>query len=140
MVHVFILFKTGKAGSVPRNNQDTLIKQEILADCGCEKERNMIRSLNHAKHPMQPIGFAEDKVIRFKRNAIVRYLLDAGSLDLNKLAIHGGFSKDDWTQFYQLIGYSVSGFGELSLVDKKTIKEADAIADKLYRKKHDKKS
>ena len=85
------------------------------------------------KHPMQPIHFAKDKVIRFKQNAIVRFILDAGPNDLNKLATMD-FTKDDWTQFMQLIGYSVSGYGELSFVDKKVIKEADAIAEKMMRK------
>ena len=68
------------------------------------------------KHPMQPIYIDGHDTVRFKGNAIVRYLLDAGPFDLNQLAIIPGISKDDWTQFTQLIGYSVCGFCNLSYV------------------------
>ena len=37
-------------------------------------------------HPMQPIE-KKDGVIRFKENAIVRFLLDAGPNDLNSIAL-----------------------------------------------------
>lgn len=82
------------------------------------------------KNPMQPIGFDEDGVIRFKRNAIVRLLLDTGKLTLNDLACMS-FSQTDWQQFYQLIGYSVSGYGDLSNVSEGSIANADEQADGL---------
>ncbi len=97
------------------------------------------------KHPMQPIDYdgkttetSPYGVIRFKENRIVCYLLEHGGLDLNKLAIED-FSKDDWTQFNQLIGYSVSGFGDLSRVSKKAVHKADKKAHKLWKKTHGKK-
>lgn len=40
-----------------------------------------------AKHPLQPLVLNDDGVVRFKPNAIVRFLLDAGPYDLNKLAM-----------------------------------------------------
>ena len=80
------------------------------------------------KNPTQPIYKAKDGVIRFKINKIVRLLLDVGPIDMNKLACMD-FSNDDRMQFAQLIGYSVSGFGELSYCDEETINEADRIAD-----------
>lgn len=61
---------------------------------------------------MQPVVWDGHGVIRFQQNEIVRYLLDNGGLDLNKL--HGTghsaprFLRSDWDQFHQLIGYSVS--------------------------------
>ena len=62
---------------------------------------------------MQAIEFDGHGVVRFRGNAIVRYLLDEASAgrrcDLNDIARHGGFSRVDWEQFDQLIGYSVSG-------------------------------
>ena len=76
------------------------------------------------KNPIQPIELAEDDVVRFKRNAIVKLLLDTGKLTLNDLACMS-FSQTDWEQFYQLIGYSVSGFGELSNVSEELIAYAD---------------
>src|ERR1035441_4001336 len=81
------------------------------------------------KHPMQPIGYDETgEIIRFKQNAIVRYILDFGTLDLNAIALLP-FTVEDRVQFAQLIGYSVSGFGDLPYVPKKVVAEADAVAD-----------
>ena len=83
------------------------------------------------KHPLQPIGWDKNGVIRFKPNAIVNYILDEGGIDLNHIAVRG-FSDDDRTQFAQLIGYSVSGGAGLSYFDPMKRLEADAIADALY--------
>ena len=67
------------------------------------------------KHPMQPLETDEHGVLRFKQNAIVRYLLDNGGIDLNRIACLQ-FSQDDRVQFAQLIGYSLRGFHELNYV------------------------
>lgn len=80
-------------------------------------------------HPMQPVILLKG-VIRFKANAIVRYLLDSSKDDLNSLALMP-FSAEDWNQFAQLIGYSVSGFGDLSYVFPETVEAADREAEKL---------
>jgi hypothetical protein len=89
--------------------------------------------MSRVKHPMQPVVMVSG-VARFKQNAIVRHLTDSQPWVLNRLATMD-FSKDDWTQFYQLIGYSVSGFGDLSLVDKKVVVEADALVDAMIAKR-----
>lgn len=68
-----------------------------------------------AEHPMQPLESDEDGRTRFKRNALVCYLLDNGGIDLNKLATLD-FSQDDRQHFAQLIGYSLKGFHELRYV------------------------
>ena len=68
-----------------------------------------------AEHPVQPLIVDPDGVVRFKSNAIVRYLLDACPFDLNKLAVMP-FSDEDREQLAQLIGYSLCGFSELSYV------------------------
>jgi hypothetical protein len=65
-------------------------------------------------HPMQDF-VNDDGVVRFKRNAIVEYLLDNGGIDMNKIAMLK-FSQEDRVQFAQLIGYSLNGFHELSYV------------------------
>ena len=83
-------------------------------------------------HPMQPIEVAEDGVTRFKRNAIVCLLLDAGPFDMNILARLPGISQEDRAQFAQLIGYSVSGYGELPYA--LNVTEADAMAEELAAK------
>jgi len=67
------------------------------------------------KNPLQPLYTDERGTTRFKANAIVRYLLDHGGIDMNRLAVLE-FSDDDRVQIAQLIGYSISGFGDLSYV------------------------
>jgi high-affinity Fe2+/Pb2+ permease len=66
-------------------------------------------------HPIQPLLKDDQGVLRFKKNAIVEYLLDHGLITLNDLAIIN-FSDEDRQQFAQLIGYSLSGYSELSYV------------------------
>jgi hypothetical protein len=105
------------------------------------------------KYPMQPIEFDDYGVIRFKRNRIVDDLLSfatvkgGGSpgyetpytkLDLNEISRgvqNGRYSVEEYEQLCQLIGYSVSGFGDLSLVRKRTVSTADRRAYKLAKEK-----
>ena len=65
------------------------------------------------KHPRQPTALDEHGTLRFKSNAIVRYLLDNGPFDMNHLAVQD-FSDEDRCQFAQLIGYSECGYEDLS--------------------------
>lgn len=74
-------------------------------------------------HPVQPLVIDEHGTLRFKKNAIVRYLLDNGPFDMNHLSVCG-FSDEDREQFAQLIGYSLGGFGELSYVTDTTYDRA----------------
>lgn len=84
------------------------------------------------KHPMQPIVLVKG-VARFKANALVRYLLDNGGLDLNDLAKLPNIPDEDHAQLAQLIGYSVSGYGDLSYaVD---VEAADAKVRELLKAK-----
>ena len=80
-----------------------------------------------AEHPMQPVQHDDDGVIRFKANAIVRFLLDAGPYDMNKLAMMP-WSQEDREQFAQLIGYSVCGFNELQYVSDAACERANDAA------------
>lgn len=75
------------------------------------------------EHPIQPLEDDGNAVLRFKQNNIVRYLLDHGSIGLNQLALID-FPKEDHEQFAQLIGYSLSGFGDLSFVSDSTFEKA----------------
>lgn len=82
-------------------------------------------------HPMQEIEQDARGVMRFRANKIVQYLLDRGPVDMNHLGRVSwgeGFTSDDWDQFNQLIGYSVSG---CPLVNKELQKAADIEADKV---------
>ncbi len=80
------------------------------------------------KHPIQPLYKDEHDTLRFKENAIVRYLLNAGPFDMNDLADER-FSIEDMVQFAQLIGYSLGGFGDLSYVSDDTYETARLMAD-----------
>ena len=79
-----------------------------------------------ASHPIQPLELDARGIVRFKANTIVRYLLDNGGIDLNKIACLQ-FPQADQEQFAQLIGYSHSGFGELSYVSDETYEAAGAM-------------
>lgn len=82
------------------------------------------------RHPMQPLIKDEEGTVRFKSNKIVEYLLELGRAvgkDLNALHCMN-FSQADWVQFNQLIGYSVSGFHELSIVPDEVALEASRRA------------
>ncbi len=83
------------------------------------------------KQPMQSVYLNEHGTARFRPNKIVRYLLDAGIFDMNHIALLPHISKQDREQFAQLIGYSVSGFGDLSYAREKTIAKADRRVEKL---------
>lgn len=78
------------------------------------------------KHPIQPLALDPHGVLRFKKNTIVQFLLDAGPFDMNQIAIKE-FSAEDQEQFAQLIGYSLSGFGDLSYVSDETYETAERM-------------
>lgn len=79
-------------------------------------------------NPIQPLTKDDEGVLRFKKNKIVEYLLDHGGISLNDLAFMD-FDKDDRQQFAQLIGYSLSGYGELSYVDDDAYDVAQIMAE-----------
>lgn len=83
------------------------------------------------KHPMQPV-YDDHGIARFKDNKIVRYLLDNGGTDLNKIACMQ-FDQNDEEQFAQLIGYSVGGFGDLSYASAEVIAAADKLAEEILK-------
>lgn len=83
------------------------------------------------RHPMQPLIRTQEGTVRFKQNAIVRHLLDKGGIDMNMLA-RMDFTQDDRQQFAQLIGYSLSGFHELSYVSDVVAKQASEEARKQW--------
>jgi hypothetical protein len=93
-----------------------------------------------ALHPMQPVEWDEHGVIRFKRNRIVERLLEVASahgFDLNQIAIEGArgnFDDEDQRQLAQLIGYSVSGYGDLSYATRNSVRRADRRAAALIKR------
>lgn len=88
-------------------------------------------------HPTQPVVWDGQGVTRFKQNDIVEFLLWFASwrgMTLNEIAGVPNaigvevptFSAEDWTQFQQLTGYSVSGWGSLSYVSNSAYRKAVA--------------
>lgn len=98
-----------------------------------------MKKFKYKKPPMQPVGWDGKGVVRFQGNAVVRQLLDQSSargFDLNNLSIAcQDAPQADWEQFAQLIGYSVSGFGDLSYASPETIDKADRKVDRLVDKR-----
>lgn len=87
-------------------------------------------------HPMQNIRVDFDGTIRFQENKIVTYLLEVASkngCDMNKLAAMD-FPDEDRMQFAQLIGYSLSGYAELSYANEDSISKMDKKLNKLLKK------
>ena len=80
------------------------------------------------KHPIQPLIKDKHDVLRFKKNEIVSFLLDQGGFDMKKLGAMP-FSDEDREQFAQLIGYSLSGFAELSYVSDETYEAARELLE-----------
>jgi len=89
-------------------------------------------SYDNMNHPIQPVYLAEGGVLRFKPNKIVRFLVDKGGYDLNKLATMD-FSAEDWEQLAQLIGYSISGAGDLSYMSDRVWYMAQKRGEKLLK-------
>ena len=82
------------------------------------------------KHPIQPVVKDDRGVERFKENAIVRYLFDSGACNMNVLA-RLPFDREDREQFAQLIGYSLSGAGDLSYMSDETLSAAEIMSTKV---------
>lgn len=68
------------------------------------------------KHPAQAIYVDAAGTARFRVNSIVRWLLDSGPHDMNRVALER-FDVEDRQQFAQLIGYSINGYNELSYAE-----------------------
>ena len=90
------------------------------------------------KHPIQPLIVDHAGVVRFKENVLVSYLLDVASTgqkcDMNTLALIPA-TRDDRQHFAQLIGYSVSGYGDLSYHDRAICQAMDGAAATLTKKR-----
>jgi len=76
----------------------------------------------------QPLALGDDGVIRFRENRIIRLLLDGGPFDLNQIALMA-FSDQERQQLAQLIGYSVSGYGDLTYAFGEPVERADRAVD-----------
>lgn len=83
----------------------------------CELADGEAKARAGAGQPLQPLVTDDSGVLRFRANAIIRWAVDNRRLDLNEIACLPGIPDVDRCQLAQLIGYSVSGYGDLSYVD-----------------------
>jgi len=82
---------------------------------------------------MQPISFDEQGTPRFQQNAVVRWLVDEAKkkgLTLNDFPV-GELPQTDVEQFWQMMGYSVGGYCELSFVSDESCEAAIAETKRL---------
>lgn len=86
------------------------------------------RDVDKMKNPIQPVYLDEHGTLRFKPNGIIRYLFENRIIDLNALALIK-FNQTDREQFAQMLGYSLSGYGDLSYVSNETYNAAHAMAE-----------
>lgn len=75
-------------------------------------------------HPMQSVYLDVRGIARFRPNKIIEDLQRRGVIDLNEIA-RGEYSPEDEMQLAQLIGYSVSGYGDLSYASRRSVNVAD---------------
>lgn len=77
----------------------------------------------------------DGKTARFRENKIVSYLLDqfpGGNLnELTVMVMQGKFSAADYSHLMQLIGYSLSGFSELSTTTDAVYFQAELKAEAM---------
>lgn len=102
------------------------------------------RKKRYDPQPMQPVYLDARGVVRFRKNLVVDVLLDRDTErgrvypdfparsdgGLNWIATQD-FSQEDQEQFAQLIGYSVSGYHELSYVSDKSAAWASRRAGEI---------
>lgn len=122
--------------AVPTPNNDTFWGYSSVPDEAVAwwKRLPLIKA-TRPRFPLQPLVLDGNGTVRFKQNAIVRYLIDHSNIDLNRIALvaaEHGFSQQDEEQFAQLIGYSLGGFHELSYVSDDTAKEASLAAKAAF--------
>ena len=108
--------------------------QPLTSDSTMKNPIQPLTSDSTMKNPIQPLTSDSQGVLRFKANALVNALLEHGQatgLGLNELAhkFCGAEHADDRQQLAQLIGYSLSGYGELGYVSDDAYRAAAVMAD-----------
>jgi hypothetical protein len=99
---------------------------------GCGKSRFVEYMAWKLGKPLVSVACNEDMTAA---DLVGRFLLDAGQFDMNQIA-RMNFDDEDRAQFAQLIGYSVSGYGDLSYASAESVAAADAIRRWRCRRRH----
>lgn len=91
------------------------------------------------EEPAQPVGFDKQGEVRFIPNRIVKDLLDKASqhgMDIDSLTNDEKYSDEEWRQFAQLTGYSLSEYSDLSYVDDRSAGVAYELYDEALSMMH----
>lgn len=83
---------------------------------------------------MREIALDDKGTPRFKKNAVVRYLVNTEIISLNEVlafSLANGLPIEDVEEFWQMLGYSTAGYGDLSFVRDETKNAADEAANRL---------
>lgn len=90
--------------------------------------------------PDQPLYVDSDGCARFRENRIVRFMLSVcrehgvNLSVIGAMTADGSYSNEEFAQLAQLIGYSVYGFGELSVNPREIVERCDKKAEELLKK------
>ena len=79
---------------------------------------------------LPPVVLVEG-IARFRENPIVSYLLEIAPTDLNEIGMRFHDNPAAYAELAALIGYSVSGWGDLSQSDEESVARADEEAEAL---------
>jgi hypothetical protein len=82
------------------------------------------------KLPMQPVEFDDSGVLRFRGNKVVEYLFETRAINLNTIPTRA-LPAEDVEQFWQMLGYSLSGYQDLSFIREETKRSLDVIRDDM---------
>lgn len=118
-------------GEFHREEVDELA--ELVVDLGEWLLRQDLFRPEESPHPAQPIAFDGHGVLRFKKNHLVRFMLDFMTqhrMGLDALRSIPGFSEQDLEQLYQLIGTSISTYGE-HFPHSEQLRAAEAAAEQM---------
>lgn len=85
-------------------------------------------------HPNQPLVLDKHEVIRFRQNKIVAKMLEfctERGCGLNEISCDDITTEEDYRQLMQLIGYSVSGYGDLHICTDKEWRRLEKQVERL---------
>ena len=113
-----------------------MTESDVIAQDDDEDERDERDDVPRSPFPDQPIELVGD-VVRFKANRVVEHwqaLAEKAGYTLNHLAVdrcNGKFTQAECASAMQQLGYSVSGWGDLSFVSYEDAGRNDEAAAEL---------
>ena len=117
-----------------------MVRDQILLAC-YEIDRLRAALKRATEEPMQPVYLDKEpgcaSLARFRSNEVIEWMLEEGRdgrhFDLNRIGARFAAERHsrDRMQLVQLIGYSISGYSELSFVSNESAARANEAAHEL---------